>query len=258
MRLNNIQKKFRDTIFDPAAMDDRFHDVFRAGGISAANRMKVYRNNVMTSLSQAVIAVYPLTEKLVGVDFLKAAVSKYVVNNPPDQGNLNFYGVTFANFLEDYEPARGMPYLPDMARLEWAWEMATLADDDAPLSPEELQDVPERDLPNLQLPLRANVHLLKSDYPLDKIVDFCRAGKQDGNLDISTGGTPMMICRPKLQTQMRKISESEFIFLRALRGGNHLMAATEWASEADETFDLAAVLQKHLQMETFKALGEEK
>ncbi|MBI4031704.1 MAG: putative DNA-binding domain-containing protein [Proteobacteria bacterium] len=258
MRLNKIQEKFRNTIFDPDALDKNFQSIFISGGISAANRMKVYRNNVMTSLSQAVIAVYPLTEKLVGTDFLKGAVNKYVISNPPDQGNLNFYGATFADFIADYEPAKNLPYLPDMARLEWAWEMATLADDDAPLRPEDLQETPESDLPDLRLRLRACAHLLESDYPLGKIVDFCRAEKQDGNLDIGTGGAHMMIYRPKLQTQMRKISESEFIFLRGLRDGNHLMAATEWASEADETFDLAAVLQKHLQMETFKAFGGEK
>lgn len=258
MRLSKIQKKFTETIFDPAALDNEFHGVFKAGGISTENRMKVYRNNVMTSLSHAVIAVYPLTEKIVGPDFLKGAVNKYVVGNPPDQGNLNFYGATFAHFLERYEPARALPYLPDMARLEWEWEMATLSPDDDPLPPERLQDIPEGDLPNLQLPLRASVRLLKSGYPLDKIVDFCRSGNQEGSLDISTGGVHMMIFRPHLQTQMRKISEGEFIFLRALRDGNHLMAATEWATEADEMFDLAAILQKHLQMKTFGNIKEQK
>lgn len=260
MRLNKVQKKFKDTILDPAALDGDFRAVFKPGGISAENRMKVYRNNVMRSLSNAVIAVYPLTEKLVGADFLKGVVERYVVANLPDQGNLNFYGATFADFLADYEPVRHLPYLPDMARLEWAWECTTLAGDDAPLSPASLQEIPEGRLPDLRLPLRASVHLLQSDHPLDRIVDFCRAENPQGTLDIGadtdTGKTHLMIFRPELQAQMRKISAGEFIFLRALKDGNDLMCAAEWATRADENFDLAAALQRHLQLGTFKTFGD--
>lgn len=264
MRLNKVQKKFRETILDPAAMDGEFRAVFKPGGISAENRMKVYRNNVIKTLTNAVVTVYPLTEKLVGTDFLKGVVERYVVANLPDQGNLNFYGATFADFLTDYEPVRHLPYLPDMARLEWAWECATLAGDDAPLPPAALQEIPEDRLPDLRLPLRASVHLLQSNFPLDRIVDFCRTENPQGTLDIgnnsgtdaNTGKTHLMIFRPELQAQMRKIGAGEFIFLRALKDGNHLMNAAEWATRADETFDLAATLQRHLQLGTFKTFGD--
>jgi len=256
MRLNKIQKKFKDTMLDPEALDNDFSAVFAAGKIPAEDRMKIYRNNVIKSLNNAIIVVYPLTEKLVGEGFLKTAVEQYIVANLPDQGNLNFYGATFADFIETYEPAKKLPYLPDMARLEWAWELATLADDDEPLDPHALQEIPEDKLPDLRLPLRASVNLLESSYPLDKIVDFCRLKNPEGTLNIDTGDAQMMIFRPVLQAQMRKISPGEFIFLRALKNGNSLMNAAEWATEADGTFDLAPMLQKHLELGTFKAFGE--
>lgn len=252
MRLNKIQKKFAQTIFDPAALDSDFRSIFKAGGISAENRMKIYRNNVIKSLAGAVTAVYPLTEKLVGADFLNAAITAYVIKNPPDQGNLNFYGATFGDFLEHYETARDLPYLPDVARMEWAWELATLADDDEPLEIRALQSVPDEETPAMRLRLRASVQLVESEYPLDRIVDFCRAEKPEGTLNIGMGGAKMMIFRPALKTQMRRISDAEFIFLRALRDGNSLMTATEWAVSEDETFDLSPVLQKHLEIGTFK------
>lgn len=252
MRLNKMQKKFREAIFDPAALDENFRSIFKTGGIATENRMKVYRNNVMKTLTGAVTAVYPLIETLAGADFLKAAAAKYAAANPPEQGNLNFYGATFADFLAHYEPARDLPYLSDVARMEWAWELATLADDDAPLRIRTLQNIPEDKTPMLRLRLRASVQLVESRYPLDRIVDFCRAERPEGTLNIGMGGAKVMIFRPELQAQMRKVSDAEFIFLRALRDGNDLMRATEWAVEEDESFDLSPVLQRHLALGTFK------
>ena len=254
MRLNKLQKNFRETIFDPAALDGDFRGVFKTGGVSPENRMKVYRNNVMKSLTGAVTAVYPIIEKLTGAEFLKTAVTKYVTENPPDQGNLNFYGATFADFLENYEPARDLPYLPDLARMEWAWECATLADDDTPMKPETLQTVPEHETPTLRLKPRASVHLIESAFPLDRIVDFCRTERPEGTLNIGMGGAKLMIFRPEFQAQMRKLGGGEFVFLRTLRDGNDLMMAATWAMETDESFDLAVTLQKHLEIGTFQEI----
>lgn len=254
MRLNKVQQGFRDCITDEAP--DAFMAIFKGGGVSAENRMKVYRNNVIRSLSNAVTVVYPLTEKLVGAEFLKEAVRQYVVANLPDQGNLNFYGATFPEFIRAYEPARGLPYLYDMARLEWAWEMATLAQDDEKLDPARLQEIPEDRIPYLRFTLRDSVRLIRSQYPLDKIVDFCRAETQDGTLDISGGAeTHLMVIRPELQTQMRKTSNGEWILLSELRDRRTLLDAAEKAAEADASFGLAAILQKHLELGTFTEIA---
>jgi hypothetical protein len=253
MRLNEMQRGFKESITDEAPED--FLRIFKSASVSVENRMKVYRNNVMRSLTNAVTVVYPLTEKLVGVDFLAQAVRKYVTANPPDQGNLNFYGATFPDFIRDYEPARNLPYLYDMTRLEWAWETATLATDDEKLDPARLQGIPEDRIPYLRFTLRDSVRLIRSQYPLDKIVDFCRAETQDGTLDIGGIETHLMVIRPELQTQMRKLGKGEWILLTELRDRRTLLDAAEKAMEADETFNLAAILQKHLELGTFTEIA---
>ncbi len=257
MRLNKIQQEFKGTITGNAAPEGDFARVFKSGGVSVENRMKIYRNNVIRSLTAAVTVVYPLTEKLVGVDFLAQAVREYVVANLPDQGNLNFYGATLPDFIRTYEPARHLPYLYDMTRLEWAWEMATLAQDDEKLDPVRLQEIPEDKIPYLRFMLRASVRLIKSQYPLDRIVDFCRAETQDGTLDIGNNGseTHLMVIRPVLQTHMRKIGKGEWVLLSELRDRRTLLDAAEKAAEADEAFDLAPVLQKHLELGTFTEIA---
>ena len=38
----------------------------------------------------------------------------------------------FPNFLETFEPAQRAPFLPDVARIEWAWRQAYHAADARP------------------------------------------------------------------------------------------------------------------------------
>src|SRR5262245_60827514 len=101
MRLREIQENFKDIILDPAQLDKT---LFRQDqGICLENRMKVYRNNVMSSLTDAVLAGFPLTQKLVGKPFLEQAARLYVADNLPAAGNLNGYGKTFPAFMRSYE-----------------------------------------------------------------------------------------------------------------------------------------------------------
>ena len=52
--------------------------------------------------------------------FFGEAARQYIVGHPSLSGDLNDYGGEFAQFLAAYPHAADLPYLPDVARLEWA------------------------------------------------------------------------------------------------------------------------------------------
>ena len=58
MRLSEIQEKFKDVMLDLAQLENaEFRTLFRCDtGIGLENRIKVYRNNVIRSLTDAVLA----------------------------------------------------------------------------------------------------------------------------------------------------------------------------------------------------------
>lgn len=217
-------------------------------GVSAENRMKVYRNNVVQNLSNAVISALPMTRTLVGEGFLKKAVRAYIRENLPEEGNLNGYGRTFPAFIRTYAPAANMPYLYDVTRLEWAWEQAYYAEDDIALDLGELTRMDESDLPRLRLFFRASISLLQSVYPLDQIVDACRNKGDVEALEWEDRGAYMLIYRPALHVEMRRISAAEFSFLNALHRGEMIQTAVERACECDPSFDVTSVLQTYLAM----------
>src|ERR1700682_5758795 len=104
-------------------------------------RFAVYRNNVVVGLVSALEARFPATRKIVGEDFFKGAAKLFAATQPPRSPLMMFYGDGFPAFLADFEPAREVPYLADVARLEAARTRAHHAADAKPLAPAALSGV---------------------------------------------------------------------------------------------------------------------
>lgn len=82
-------------------------------------RFAVYRNNVQHGLSRALAARFPVIERLVGAPFFAAMARVFAAQHPPASPVLAEWGGDFADFLAGFPPLANLPYLPDVARLEW-------------------------------------------------------------------------------------------------------------------------------------------
>ncbi len=259
MQLNEFQERFKDLMLDhPKALDDPPEDLaaFCAeGDIPLPTRLKVYRNNIVGSLTDVMLATFPIIEKLVGRDFLEGMSRSFILENPPTQGCLSLYGDGFAEFIDGFELAKSLPYLPDVAHFELALNKAYYAKDDQALTAEELATVQPEELGKLKLTLRDSVNLVRSRYPLIAIRDFCMAETQEGKLDLNQGGDSLMIYRPHLDSVTVRLEASEYLMLENLANGNALGEAVEVTMTAHEDFDFQHFLQKHLSLETFQALS---
>lgn len=91
----------------------------RAGDADPAQRYAIYRNNVVASLIQALADTFPVCRELVGADFFHAMAHAYVARRLPRSPVLARYGGAFAAFVAAHAPAASVPYLADMARLEY-------------------------------------------------------------------------------------------------------------------------------------------
>ena len=179
MQLSKFQDRFKDTMLDhPDALKSLpgdFETIFQENGTPIPERLAVYRNNIVGSLTDVMIASHPALEKLVGKEFLESMGRSFVLENPPCTGCLNDYGAGFDDFIRGFAPAEDMPYLGDVALMEILMNKAYYAADDAALTPEALNNPPDgQDLADMPIDLRDHVHLLRSPYPLDIIYDFTK------------------------------------------------------------------------------------
>lgn len=218
----------------PAALTGR-------AGQSAARRFAVYRNNVYAGLIDALASRFPATAKLVGDAFFRAMARDYVAASPPRSAVLLHYGADFADFVSSFPPAAAVPYLADVARLEWAWHRAYHAADATPLSQEALAAL-GANAEAVTFALHPSLGLVRSSYPLVTIWELALRDGEDEPARLPADREDALVLRPALQVAVRRLPPGGAAFVQALSRGNTLSAAAAAALEDDADFDLATNL----------------
>ncbi|WP_052710181.1 DNA-binding domain-containing protein [Azospirillum thiophilum] len=127
-------------------------------------RLAVYRNTVVGSLADVLGNAHPAARRAVGCDRFTALATRFVLEHPPRQPMLWSYGGGFADWLERRGGEGAPPWLPDLARLDWAMHEALFAADAEPLDPGRLAAVPPERAGALRLMPHPSVRLLRSDW----------------------------------------------------------------------------------------------
>lgn len=222
--------------------------------ISADRRVGIYRNNTLISLSKSLAACYPVVERLVGERFFDHAARIFVKIHPPTQPQLLAYGNGFGAFLDDFEPARSVPYVGDVARLEWARNEALFADEAPVVSIASLQAIPIERYGDLRFRLHPSARIVSSRWPVQAI---WQANQLDDvpPVDIEHGGETVLILRPGAQIESQLLSIGERAMFLAIDARNTLEQAAMIAVDEDCDFDLQEALVGHLQRGTFTSVS---
>lgn len=244
--LRELQQAFADAVLQDAAESVLRH--VRPGAFPAARHLQIYRNNTFANLTDALAAVYPVIQRLVGVEFYAYAADSYIRRHPPRSGNLHDFGGAYAEFLREFAPAQSLSYLPDVADLEWAWHHAFHAADAQPFAMETLRAVAPELCDSLVFQLHPSVRLLQSDYPVLPIWQANQADAGgDATVDLDRGGARLLVIRRGLDVEIEPLEVGEYALLRAFAEGQTLAAADAQAVAAEPELDLMRVLYKHIQ-----------
>lgn len=117
----------------------------------------VYRNTVLAGCTDALRANFPSVEALTGPAWMQDAAAAYAKTTPPDDPRLIHYGAAFADFLEQIQAQHGLPYLADVARLDFAWCEVFSAPREPCLALADLAGMTAADLANSYLAPRSSV-----------------------------------------------------------------------------------------------------
>ena len=230
----------------------------RSRGLNPAQRLQIYRNNLFESLTQALAAVYPVVAQLVGDEFFRHVARRFIVAHPLAAGNLHGFGRELAAVLAALPSASELPYLADVAALEWAWHEVYHEAGCVPLQPAQLGEVPAAQQMDLGLQLVPAARLVASAYPVLHIWQAHQPHDADADeftISLDEGGVRLLVLRRTLETEFVLLGEAEDRWLRALASGSTLAEATLAAFELDPAFDLAATLGRHLALGSFAALS---
>jgi hypothetical protein len=225
-------------------------------GPSTAHRLQIYRNNFGESLSAALSAVYPVVTQLVGEDYFRQLARACIAQHPLHAGHLHAFGGELPALLRELPSAAELPYLADVAALEWAWHEVYHEADTVPLDPALLQEVPPAQQMNVGLELAAAARLVSSPYPVLRI---WQAHQPDANaafeISLDEGGVDLLVLRRELEIEFVRLVAAEAVWLRELQRGATLAQATQSALDVQPSFALPATLGRHLALGTLAALS---
>ena len=239
LALRDLQTAVREALL---AGDGRLAaGLIEGDGLSPEARLEIYAHHVLTTLTAALESTYPVLCRLVDRRFFAYAANRYIRTEPPAGPCLFEYGASFAHFLAAFPACRDWPYLPDVARLEWAMNAALHAPGAAPIEPARLASVPAKHMPRLTFALDPSLSLVGSPWPVDRI---WRANQDEdaGSVDLAAGATRLEIRRADDGVTMRALDAATFALRGGLAAGRTLEDASAEAFAADPSFDLARAL----------------
>lgn len=218
-------------------------------GLSAAARLAVYRHHVLTSLTAALAATFPVVCGLVDRRFFGWLADRYVRERPPARPCLFEYGADFADFIAAFSACAHLPWLADVARLEWAMNVALHVPEVATLDPNALRAASPAEMAQRTFGLEPSVTLLESTWPVDAIWRANQPDAADYNaaVDLDQGGVRLEVRRVGDDVVYRALAPATFALRAALGAGETLEDAVERALAADAAFDLTGEIRALLE-----------
>lgn len=214
-----------------AALQRRFQDALRDEARGGPPGIAVYRRNALANRLGALAAAYPVVARLVGSAFFGEAARRFAATAACDRADLHELGRGFADFLERYPPAAGLPCLADVARLEWAIDECLRARDGPTACFAAMARLDPRAYGALRVKLHPAARAVASSHAVLAIWEANQPAR-DGEPGRLQGPDRVLVCREGFEARMLRLDEREWRLLHDLASGQTLAAAAE-AFDAD-------------------------
>ena len=210
-----------------AALSD---DARAPAGLTDATRANigVYRNNVRLNRIAALADAFTHVVTLVGSDYFRSLARAYVIATPAASANLHDDGAGLPAFIRGFAPAADLPYLGDVAEVDWLMLRAYYADDSAPLDRASLAGLGPERFAAASLRLGASVGVARSaKWPIADIVAMHEGGSP---ASLDAGGQAVLVWRENFAVRWRAIGADEAQVIAALWNGDSIESALSLAS----------------------------
>lgn len=230
--LGDWQERFAAALLAPEHDDDAcvaFAASIVDDGIPALARLRVYRNNSRLVQGDALGLTYAVVRRRVGEEFFARLAGEYRLARPSPRGDLHWIGAAFPDWLAGRLAGTDYEWLVDVARLEWACELALVAPEADALPLTALGEVPSDALAALVVRLAPSVQLVNSPWPIWSVWRENQSSAEGRPVDLGLGAEHVIVGCVEGQLALLSVPELEWRFASALAEGLGLEAALERA-----------------------------
>jgi hypothetical protein len=145
-----------------------------------ASRFQIHKRHFAHSLTSALEKTFPATVNLVDARFFANAADAFIRAHPPKSPCLFEYGAELPGLIDRFPACAELPYLSDVARMEWAIHEIFHADEAAPF------------------------RVVSSRWPVDAIWRLAM-GRSENPVDMNSGGVRLRIYREGDEAKFKTI-----------------------------------------------------
>lgn len=200
------------------------------GNYDKQARLSVYSKNISGGRIKALTGAFPVCYQILGEECFNAIAAEYVNENPSKARDLNVYGESFPLTLErvisQYKEFTELPYLAELARLEWAYHRAYYTDGHWPImrDGDSLNEQPK-------IHINQSLTLITSSFPLDKIWQNNREEQGAQIIESDKEHYCFLIYRKRFWPEVHEISSDEYAFIDFCMPGLALESLVESLGE---------------------------
>lgn len=246
MNLSELQSAYRAYLIsgDPGGLASTVVE----DSFDATERLRIYRNNFLIGLGEALNSNFPVVRQMVGADFFAQAARAFILRAPPSKPCLFEYGEGFSEFLADLPEVTKLPYVAEMASFEFARIAAYHAPVEALLTDAAIARVAPEKLADLPIRLARHVRLLPVRFPILDLWQAHQAAEPDlAAIDMNPRPHTLLVCRPHRTLVTQRIEPAATLFLSTAMRPTKLAQAAEACGPSLDPDGLGQVISLALQ-----------
>jgi len=245
LSLSELQSQFKQYLmFQNGQIDEH---IYSTEELSNNFRLAIYANAYCMRLVETLQKDFPAILYLLGDDAFTQAAVAYIKEHPSQHPSLRFFGQYFSEFLHQDTNYRAMPYLSELAQLEWLLVEAFNAKDVSLIQESDVANVPPEAWSTLVLDFQASVHCFQYRWniiPIWKAEQDEQIPPQPEELDSEE---ICLVWRQNYMTRYRTLEPDEALVLGSMLEGadfSDMCASLSTIVAADEVALKAAGLLK--------------
>jgi len=202
--------------------DHRFHPellelVDARGVLGATQRLGIYAEMYWARLLDVLRDDFPRVAAIVGDDRFTTLAAAYLERHPSTNPSVRWVGGDFAAFLAEHGPMDDLPFLADLARLEWTRLAVFDAPDAVPLRLDALRAVPSSAWPGIVFHPVPALRVLRCAWPVHEL--WAADDPKVAATTIRPAATVLRVWREDFTVYQGRLDALEQVALRQLLAG---------------------------------------
>lgn len=182
-------------------------------------RLAVYAGGYLARTQQALAEVYEAVHHVLGPGTFAQLSQAYAQQHPSRDYNLSLVGRHLPAFLTTYVLTQRLPFLPDLARLEWLVCQAFHAAQQSPLAASQLPVAPLKVWERARLHFQPAVGLLTSAWPVLDIWQARTRPRAEINIDLVDRPQRVLVFREGVHVRCELVEAWQHALLEGLLAG---------------------------------------